>query len=393
MSKRPRILFISHDASLSGAPVLLANLVELVQQSGDYSVRIILKRTGSLEHRFRTLGDTLIFRPAGYLKGEYLVGRLWQVLVNRWQLLRCLYYCIGTDFIFSNTITNGRLLRLMRFAGKPVISYVHELDSAVEEHDRRGEVSLTVKHTRIFVWPSEAVKGMLKGRFHIPDARLAFLPYYFPANALPDLNLKTAARKQLAEKFGLQSGHIWIAGMGTASRRKGIDLFIETALQVIRQHAEISFVWIGGYDHADTEAWVKNRLMETEPGRLIITGQLPHNPAMLLPFDCFLLSSREDPYPLVVLEAAACGVPACCFSGSGGITDFVETDAGWQAAYFSVDVMSALLLQAVSSPVQLREKGKRAREKVIDRHFNPENTLALFRAITTQTLQQPGAGK
>jgi glycosyltransferase involved in cell wall biosynthesis len=38
--------------------------------------------------------------------------------------------------------------------------------------------------------------------------------------------------------------------------------------------------------------------------------------------DVFFLSSREDPFPLVMLEAASLGVPIVGFRGTGGIEDF-----------------------------------------------------------------------
>lgn len=38
--------------------------------------------------------------------------------------------------------------------------------------------------------------------------------------------------------------------------------------------------------------------------------------------DVFFLSSREDPFPLVMLEAASLGIPMVGFRGTGGIEDF-----------------------------------------------------------------------
>ena len=38
----------------------------------------------------------------------------------------------------------------------------------------------------------------------------------------------------------------------------------------------------------------------------------------------FFLSSREDPFPLVMLEAAFQGKPIVGFKGSGGVNDFLK---------------------------------------------------------------------
>jgi glycosyltransferase involved in cell wall biosynthesis len=44
--------------------------------------------------------------------------------------------------------------------------------------------------------------------------------------------------------------------------------------------------------------------------------------------DVFALTSREDPFPLVMLEAGSLGIPVVCFAGSGGTQEFVQDDAG-----------------------------------------------------------------
>src|SRR5205814_4023764 len=56
--------------------------------------------------------------------------------------------------------------------------------------------------------------------------------------------------------------------------------------------------------------------------------------------DVFLLSSREDPFPLVALEAAQCGLPILCFADSGGMQEFVEGDAGYVVPAADVEAMA-----------------------------------------------------
>ena len=56
--------------------------------------------------------------------------------------------------------------------------------------------------------------------------------------------------------------------------------------------------------------------------------------------DVFLLPSREDPFPLVCLEAAEAGMPVVCFAEAGGMPDFVEDDAGFVVPYLDVEAMA-----------------------------------------------------
>ena len=51
----------------------------------------------------------------------------------------------------------------------------------------------------------------------------------------------------------------------------------------------------------------------------------------------FALTSREDPFPLVALEAAEYHVPVLCFDGAGGTMEFVERGAGLSVPYLDID--------------------------------------------------------
>jgi glycosyltransferase involved in cell wall biosynthesis len=50
--------------------------------------------------------------------------------------------------------------------------------------------------------------------------------------------------------------------------------------------------------------------------------------------DVFALTSREDPYPTVVMEALACGVPCVAFDGTGGIAELLLREKRGQAGRY-----------------------------------------------------------
>ena len=120
------------------------------------------------------------------------------------------------------------------------------------------------------------------------------------------------------------------------SERKGVDLFINTCEKVVFSNPDIKFVWIGAFESDDQELNLRNLIKEKQlDTNLIFTGSLPYDVYNFSPFDIFFLPSREDTYPLVVLEAAIMKVPTICFSGSGGVVEFVGDDAGWIIDDFS----------------------------------------------------------
>jgi glycosyltransferase involved in cell wall biosynthesis len=71
--------------------------------------------------------------------------------------------------------------------------------------------------------------------------------------------------------------------------------------------------------------------------------------------DVFMLSSREDTYPLVVVEAASLGVPTIYFDQSGGIYDFIDAQSGIRVDYLDVQAMANAIEQLKNDPVLLKQ--------------------------------------
>jgi glycosyltransferase involved in cell wall biosynthesis len=65
--------------------------------------------------------------------------------------------------------------------------------------------------------------------------------------------------------------------------------------------------------------------------------------------DVFFLSSREDPFPLVMLEAAHVGKPIVGVRASGGVNDFLQGLDELLVESWDVDV----LVDKISSLLQL----------------------------------------
>jgi hypothetical protein len=67
-NKKTSILFVSHDASLTGAPILLLNLMKVLAASGLYKFQVVLGRGGYLEEEFRKMAPATILKPKNYGK-------------------------------------------------------------------------------------------------------------------------------------------------------------------------------------------------------------------------------------------------------------------------------------------------------------------------------------
>ena len=158
---------------------------------------------------------------------------------------------------------------------------------------------------------------------------------------------------------------VLIVGGGTASWRKGTDLFIHLARAVCQRRSRAYFAWIGGGSTWEFEHDVRVCGLAE---RIRFTGAVVKPADYLAAADIFVLTSREDPYPLVCLEAAALGKPIVCFEGAGGAPEFVEEDCGFVVPYLDIMEMADRVVSLLDSPDCRLTFGSTARSKVAQRH-------------------------
>ena len=173
--------------------------------------------------------------------------------------------------------------------------------------------------------------------------------------------------------------------MGKISYRKGYDIFINIA-EICHQKnpGKFSFIWIGDAENKAIEDELQQVSLQHEEHNIHFIGMMPHAYDSLLPFDIFLLSSREDPYPLVVLEAAFQKVPTICFKEAGGIKEFVGVDAGWIMPDFSETKVVGKLNEISLFLPELNNKAEIAFKKDLKLHGDESKLMLLFHEILKQ---------
>ncbi|OWY59742.1 hypothetical protein B7486_72930, partial [cyanobacterium TDX16] len=97
--------------------------------------------------------------------------------------------------------------------------------------------------------------------------------------------------------------------------------------------------------------------------------------------DVFLLPSREDPFPLVCLEAGAAGTPIVCFD-AGGMPELVEPSGGGIVVpYPDVDAMGEAVASLLDDPGRRADAGAAASAAVragyLTEHLAPRLLEAL----------------
>jgi glycosyltransferase involved in cell wall biosynthesis/ubiquinone/menaquinone biosynthesis C-methylase UbiE len=348
------VLVIGHDAHLAGAQIVLLSLLREWSRTREFSFQIILGADGVLRDQYEVLEETLVL--SDFEAGESRDKQLKQVASQK------------IDIVLSSTVTNGPLLKSLRSHGllAPVVTYSHELQKSIERWAGDGIMEHTLGHSGRFIAGGTEVGKNLITAHNVAENRLDVVHGFvdiWDETRIPD----ASAQEKLARELGIQVGDFVVFGCGTTDWRKGPDLFLSIAELCCSKSSNMKFVWIGGDSEEYSALAAKTGLSKQirflpnalESRRYYYIGHL------------FLLSSREDPFPLVSLEAADAGLPIICFENSGGMPRFVGDDAGIAVPFEDVIAAADAILALASDNDKRRSLGSTGQERVRTRHSTP----------------------
>lgn len=335
-----RVLFVSHEASRTGAPMFLLHLVRWLRRETDLEFDVLLARGGPLEADFAEVAK--IYSPKAFGDDPTLVRR----------------YAL----IYSNTVCNGALIDELAADGIPVVTHAHELDSG---YDWLGalNMALVMRQSARFVACAEIVRQRLRDIFRIEES-LVEVRYEMIDPAALDLRVRQANPAALREAYGIPDDAFVVTGCGTLDLRKGCDLFMQAAVQLLRRMKgarPLRFLWIGAHKTPELfrtlRADVRKLGLQAE---IQFIGELPSPHALIALSDVYWLTSREDPFPLSMLEAASLGRPVLCFEGAGGGVEFCARGGGIAVPYVDVGALAERTEELLHDPAKRRQLGNEA---------------------------------
>jgi glycosyltransferase involved in cell wall biosynthesis len=396
------ILLLSNDANRAGAQLVLLHLMRLLKEEG-IQMRLLLGEGGSLLDEYRALCPVTIWTtPSPYITnavGDKVLGKLglWHQLNERKsaQQQRTVQQQLdldSVDLVLVNTVTSSRWFRELAIpAHIPVVTFVHELAMSVRIYTRPEDLSYLLQRTTHLLAVSDTTARYYEQQWGFDPARIT----RFTLIDTPAMERAIGVAGQQPNIFaelGLPDNALIAGGCGNAEWRKGNDLFVAIARQVIGRakpgsasEQPIHFVWVGvpaGTLRDDLELDIQKAGLT---GRVHLIPPTPDVLRYMSRFDVFLLCSREDPYPLVVFEAGLSGVPVVCFADAGGSPELVETDGGVVVPYLDLDAMSSHVLDLLQQPGQRQAMGQRLGQKIRERHAarqSVDTLLSLFAQLT-----------
>lgn len=360
-----RLLFISHDATLTGAPILLLRLAKEVSKANEFEVLFLLLDGGSLIEHFQTNGTTYLWNTP---PSRYFVIRAIERVLAKFHFTRftrqgknqknILSLIPTVDFIIANTVISARLVKEFPRNLTNVIFYIHELKVVTEMFSDRNTMKFINDISFRVLAPCEYLKDFLINHYGFDRSKIKILSYFIP---------KEQKHQEISINGLSETNNFLVGACGSLTARKGYDIFVSIVQTVIRERkvCGIHFLWLGADPNSIEYKIFSDDLHKCGLAQhvTIVTSRDNIN-EYIKKLKVFLLPSREDAYPLVVLEAAMFAIPTICFKDSGGIPEFIGNDAGIVVDYLDIQAFSTSILTLKDDEQTRTKLGTRAREKV-----------------------------
>lgn len=318
-----KILFISHEASLTGAPLVLFNLLQWLSQNKNWELDVLFLKDGKRLSDFRSVCKTVYVIPEEQPWQRWYVHLYHKMLLkignkrrSKKDILLDRLVSNGYDLLYCNSVVSLEMGVLLKERMKcKMLLHLHEMEIIIRLFCQ--DFLKFSSFVDRFIAVSNSVSDMLKTRYAITDEKIETV-YEFVSETPILKNPRTN-----------DSNHFVIGGSGVVHWRKGVEFFILVADQVrkLAPNKDVEFVWVGNFVGFDKEilSFDLAKIGLQDIVRFVGETKEPFN--YYNQFDLFLMTSREDPCPLVCIEVAMMGIPIICFQQAGGTEEWIPQEA------------------------------------------------------------------
>jgi glycosyltransferase involved in cell wall biosynthesis len=346
---RAKIVFAGHNASRTGAPLSLLALVEHFARYAEQEIFIFLRAGGPLLELYRRHGHVIVHdgRPSASNPISAVIASLAHP---------------QPKVAICNSIESWPLCSAFRGAKLKIISMVREsirpypampIQTLLECSDEIIFNALAMKDLAVEIDPRFENARTLPQGLHRPDFGTGD---------------RTQARNWLREQLRLPDDAKVVLGCGSRTLGKGFDIFCQMASHIVDGEAgNVRFLWVGGSasNAPELHEWMKHDIKVLgSTDRITVIDAVEDTEPYFLAADAFVLTSRDDAFPNVVLQAMSAALPIVLFEQSGGGPEAIAGGCGLAVPYLNANAMAKAVAEVLTSAELAAQLGAKARDRV-----------------------------
>lgn len=357
-----RISFLITELDQGGAEWALVRIVTGLDRSRWEPQVISLSDRGPLAEPLEDAGIPVTALGAGRVRSP--VG-LWRATAGLTRCLRDQQPAVLQTFLFHANVA-GRLAA--RRAGVPVVV------SGIRVAEKRGRWRLNLDHwtdryVDRHVCVSRAVAEFSIRESGLPESKVVVIP-----NGVDVERFQAAAPVNLTE-FGVPESHRVILSVGRLDEQKD-PLGLLTAFEgVSTECADVHLLFVGhGPLESDLKAAVESSGLT---GRVHLAGWQADVPGLMKAAELFVLASRWEGMPNVLLEAGAAGIPVVSTRVEGADEIITSGESGVLVGISQPEELAEAIRNCLQNAVEARHRAERLQHIVV-KHFAWDSVVATY---------------
>jgi O-antigen biosynthesis protein len=305
------VLVVTHDCHPHGAQFLILQTARELQKLG-FQVCVLALDGGKLWDEFAKFPHALDATAAGAEQTHRFLSE---------------QRAAGFAHAITSTVVAGTAVPWLKRLGYTVLSLIHELPGVIHAMKQERNAGIIAAESDKVVFPAAAVAERFCELAAVVQPKTV-IRHQGLLRQNPYKHRNADAHRLVCERLGLRHDSRIVLNVAYADRRKGPDLFVEIAADAVCSCPSAVFLWIG---HAEPTVLAE---VQARVASLGLAGKVK-----FLGFDAdplvyyaaasvYALTSREDPFPNVVLESAEVDVPVVAFDGTTGASSFILERGG-----------------------------------------------------------------
>ncbi|MGA4533302.1 rhamnan synthesis F family protein [Ectopseudomonas chengduensis] len=369
-SNKETVVLVSHESSATGAPLLGFGIADKLVEK--YNIVHIVIKEKNIHQVFFSNCDTIL---SGIEKKPYIYSFLFLKELLEHRPVKC---------VMINSVVGYQVMHAAYKLNIPTVFLIHEFAEYMRPF---GTMIDAVLYSDIVVTPAKIIQKSIQKEIRrftnyknvpsnmniLPQGKLPYIPDTYGDNSTTE---------ELYKKIGVENKDDYkiIVGSGWIQTRKGVDLFVAAARYIKSLYnGKCKFVWVGeGFDPDNDLAYSIYLEREIEFSGLgsdfILLEHQKNLDAIFSIAHVFVLTSRMDPFPNVVIDALSHDLHIACFSDASGSAEFlVEKQANCTVVDF-VDTYE--LAKGVSVYLQSDNKKPNPNKQIVQDYLDFDKYVA-----------------
>lgn len=290
LHKQRKVLLVSHELTLTGAPIALHYAATALRDNGDYPI-IISPFDGGLRQTILDDGIPVI------IDKNIFYDTVW------------IQYAKTFDLVIACTLASYKSIECLQKTDIPTLWWVHEARESYENGNLKNTIPENITdNIHVYCGGQYARRMLLSYR---PKYTSELLLYAVPDFSKVDSNINY-------EISGVDN-KIVFSTIGTIMKRKGQDILAKAILTMPSKLVKkCKFIFVGKI--FDAEVYIKVReLKKKYPDEVLLIDEVPRNVLMEIYKICdsVICASRDDPMPIFMTEAMMFSKICICSENTG----------------------------------------------------------------------------